>query len=70
MITGGTTWDRAVVSEAINQPTLAPYAADGSRSANIIHPAVAAGTTAASRCSGVSVSVPVAQKGFTGAAML
>jgi hypothetical protein len=61
---------RSVVSEAANHPTFAPYTAAGSNSANTIHPAGAAKTTAASRCHGASVSILVAQKGFTGAARL
>jgi hypothetical protein len=40
---------RCVASEAATQPTRAPYTAAGSKSANIIHPAGAAKTSAASR---------------------
>jgi hypothetical protein len=40
---------RCVASEAGPQPTHAPYTAAGSKSANLIHPAGAAKTSAASR---------------------
>src|ERR1019366_601512 len=59
-----------VASEAAIQPALAPYTAAGTESANIIHPAGAAKTTAASRGKGAHGSPLVAQKGFTGAARL
>ena len=61
---------RSVASEAASHPTLAPYPAAGTRSANTIHPAGTASTMAASRCSAVSVSALVTQKGFSGAARL
>src|SRR5258708_9370196 len=55
----------SIVSDAVTQPTFAPYTAAGSKSANTIHPAGAAKTTAALRWSGVSVSEPVTPTGFT-----
>ncbi len=60
----------SIVSDAVTQPTFAPYTAAGSKSANTIHPAGAASTIAALRWSGVSVSALVTQNGFTGAARL
>ena len=61
---------RSTDSEAVTQPTLAPYTAAGTKSANTIHPAGAPSITAAAFCSGATVSPFATQKGFTGAAKL